>query len=85
MLLDVASEAELKVLGKSWQQGELAIKIVMKQAQLSDIVKTLESVQGNIKMTTKITWEPLRQDKSHAFQNVVFIEQGECSSRTSNV
>ena len=24
MLLDVASKAELKALGKSWQQGELA-------------------------------------------------------------
>ena len=48
MLLDAASEAELKALGKSWQQGELATKIAMKQTQLSDNVKTLELIQGNI-------------------------------------
>ena len=31
MLLDVVSEAELKVLGKSWQQGVLATKIAMEE------------------------------------------------------
>ena len=42
MLLNVASEAELKALGKSWQWGELVTKITMKQAQLSDNAKTLD-------------------------------------------
>ena len=46
MLLEVASEAELKALGKSLQQGELANKIAMKQAQLSHSVKTLEVDSG---------------------------------------
>ena len=42
MLLDVASDAGLKALGKSWQWSELATKIAMKQAQLSDNAKTLK-------------------------------------------
>ena len=59
MLIDAASEAELKALGKSWQWGELGAKIAMRWEQLPDNVKTLESIQGNVKMTKKITLEPL--------------------------
>ena len=59
MLLDVASKAELRALGKSWHWGQLATKIVMEQVQLSDNAKILESTQGNVKMTKKITLEPL--------------------------
>ena len=59
MLLDVASQAELKALDKFWQQVELAAKIAMKWAQLSDNVKTLMFIQENVKMTKKITLEQL--------------------------
>ena len=59
LLLEVDSGVELKALGKYWQGGELSTEIAMKQAQFSDNVNTLESIQGNVKMIKNITLEPL--------------------------
>ena len=55
MMLDLATEA--------WKWGELSTHLAMKQAQLKEESFTLDSVQGNVKLTKNVvlnsfeTWQ----------------------------
>ena len=58
LMLELATQQELKHLNQQWLRGELATKIAMKQGIVDENQKLLESFEGVVKLTKPVTIQP---------------------------